>query len=104
MSQSFDSTWFPQWPIDCQTPFRRESKGAYNRTGGNTILYGVYAFDLGFFSTVEVSANSEGIVLPAPTNCKWGRYEYGSAFNNVLVPTGGANGGLKLQATIYCIA
>lgn len=66
----------------------------WNRTGGATLVGGMYAFDYKLTVAAEASANSGGIVLPAVSNYNTGTFtaDMASAWNNITL--GGGSGDL----------
>lgn len=108
MSNMNYGPWFGSSPVQGQTPFRRLSWNAWNRTGGAFTQYGIYAFDLALQVTAESGANSYGITLPAVSNYKWADPKsadgQASAWMNVRpVPTTGTSLA-RLQSLVFCVA
>lgn len=101
---NFDSTWFASAPVNGATPFKRISWKAYNRTGSVLTAGGVYQFDTQLNLAAESVANSEGVILPAVTDFKWGPAERQSAWRNVRAVQSAAAGLHALFGAVFCVA
>lgn len=107
-NHNIGTNWFASTPVQGQTPFRRLSWEAWNRTGGALTQYAIYAFDMAFQVTAESSANSYGITLPAVSTYKWADPKsadgQASVWRNVrAIPASGVSVA-RTYSIVYCQA
>lgn len=79
------------------SPVVPQKKIVWNRTGGATVQYGLYAFDMGYTAAAETVANSAGLALPAVSNFFW--EDSASCWKNIVTPASPFN-----VMGFFCIA
>jgi len=84
MSQHTRPNYFANTTPVGASPWAKYDKKVYNRTGGATVVGGLYQFDMGYTTSLEATANSQGLLLPAASSYNWDVPE--SVFRNIVTP------------------